>query len=128
MKEVAGRIESHPLGIDLESDTASLSSSMSRDDLRKVASSLGDLTAAGAETDAVPQAPMQLQASLGELALFISGRPCEVWWPPEVLHTKAFLHCAITSICKPSPSIVSCCRQSSLILGNARCCVKHCAL
>ena len=27
---------------------------------------------------------MQVTASLGELAIFVSGRTTEIWWPPEV--------------------------------------------
>lgn len=32
-----------------------------------------------------PQVSMHLTASLGELAIFVSGRTTEIWWPPEVL-------------------------------------------
>lgn len=57
---------------------------------------LGDWDAGGAD-EAAPQteapediqglpAPpiIQIYASLGELALFMSGRVCDDWWPPQV--------------------------------------------
>ena len=37
---------------------------------------------AGAGTQG--QTSLQLSASLGELAIFVSGRTTEIWWPPEV--------------------------------------------
>ncbi len=36
-----------------------------------------------ADSGAQPQVSMQLTASLGELAIFVSGRTTEIWWPPE---------------------------------------------
>ena len=84
MRELAGRVESYELGIELDDETASLSSSLSREDLHKVASNLSQVAGSSAEAGSQQQAPMELQASLGELALYVSGRPCEVWWPPEV--------------------------------------------
>ena len=79
MREVAGRLDSHPLGIDLDAETESLTSSMSREDLHRVASNLEQGGGPAAE-----QTPMQFSAHLGELALFVSGRPSKVWWPQEV--------------------------------------------
>lgn len=78
MRDVVGQGGAHPLSIDLDSaDTESLTSSVSRDDLQKSASSLSQSAAAQ------PEPTMEIRASLGELALFVSGRPSEVWWPPE---------------------------------------------
>ena len=49
-------------------------------------SSAGDADAgSGAESSPASQAkPMiEIRAGLGELALIISGRVCEEWWPPQ---------------------------------------------
>ena len=41
--------------------------------------------AAVEEMEGLPQpAIIEVSASLGELALFVSGRICEDWWPPVV--------------------------------------------
>jgi len=37
---------------------------------------------------------MHLTASLGELAIFVSGRTTEIWWPPEVCLLVCLLACA----------------------------------
>lgn len=79
MRELAGGRD-YSLGIDLDSETASLPSSVSREDLHKVASNLSQTTLDSQQ----PQSPMQVVVSLGEVALFVSGRPCKTWWPPEV--------------------------------------------
>lgn len=77
MKEVAGNLDSHPLAADWDAETESVTSAASRSDLVKAA--------AGADAAAASQAQaMQIQASLGELALFVAGRPSDVWWPPPV--------------------------------------------
>ena len=49
-----------------------------------------------ADTGTQPQVSMHLTASLGELAIFVSGRTTEIWWPPEAclliwLHACAHL-------------------------------------
>ena len=36
-----------------------------------------------------PGFSVRLAADLGEFALFVSGRPADVWWPDEV---SCFLH------------------------------------
>lgn len=42
-------------------------------------------TAAVEEMQGLPSPPLiEVSASLGELALFVSGRVCTDWWPPEV--------------------------------------------
>lgn len=41
--------------------------------------------AAVEEVQGLPAPPViEVSASLGELALFVSGRVCTDWWPPEV--------------------------------------------
>ena len=77
MRGLAGTSD-QPLSIDLDAETASVVSSISRDDLQKAASS-GQLQPAEQA-----QSPLEVAVSLGEVALFVSGRPCEQWWPPEV--------------------------------------------
>lgn len=49
----------------------------------------------GAGTKGAAQVSLHLSASLGELAIFVSGRTTEVWWPPEVaLHLGHVMsHC-----------------------------------
>ena len=37
-----------------------------------------------ADTMTQAQVNLHLTASLGELAIFVSGRTTEIWWPPEV--------------------------------------------
>ena len=97
MRELAGRVESYSLGIELDDETASLTSSLSREDLHKVASNLSQVAGSPAEAASHPaQAPLELQASLGELALYVSGRPCEVWWPPEV---RPWCHSTFVTSC-----------------------------
>ena len=44
-----------------------------------------------ADSSTQPQVSMHLTASLGELAIFVSGRTTEIWWPPEV-HLLIWLH------------------------------------
>ena len=40
---------------------------------------------ASEDIDGLPAPPIiQIFANLGELALFMSGRVCEDWWPPQV--------------------------------------------
>ena len=41
-----------------------------------------------ADTPAQAQVSLHLTASLGELAIFVSGRTTEIWWPPEVFHQE----------------------------------------
>lgn len=43
---------------------------------------------------------MQVTASLGELAIFVSGRTTEIWWPPEVQLITCQL-CCVTIIAAP---------------------------
>ena len=38
----------------------------------------------GVGATAAAQVSLHLTASLGELAIFVSGRTTDVWWPPEV--------------------------------------------
>ena len=69
MRELAGGPE-NSFGLELDPETVSLASSLSQEDLQKVAGQT--------------QSPMEVEVSLGEVALFVSGRPCKIWWPSEV--------------------------------------------
>ena len=74
MRSLAGTSDL-PLSIDLDAETGSVVSSVSRDDLQKAASS--------GQPAEQAQSPLEVAVSLGEVALYVSGRPCETWWPPE---------------------------------------------
>ena len=77
MRDLAGTGQDS-LSIDLDTDSGSLSASVSRDDLQRAAS-LGD----GAPGEQ-GQSPLEVAVTLGEVALYVSGRPCETWWPQDV--------------------------------------------
>lgn len=77
MRDLAGTGQ-QALNIDLDAESGSLSSSVSREDLQKAAS-LG-----GGAPQEQAQTPLEVAVSLGEVALFVSGRPRETWWPLEV--------------------------------------------
>ena len=77
MRNLAGTSD-QPLSIDLDAETGSVVSSVSRDDWQNAASS-------GQPPPAEQtQSPLEVAVSLGEVALYVSGRPCETWWPPGV--------------------------------------------
>ena len=80
MQAVAGQQGAADLSMDLDTDSASLSS-VSQQDLMEAAAR--SASPAPADAGGGATAPMQVQAQLGELALYVSGRPCSVWWPPE---------------------------------------------
>ena len=61
---------------------------------------------------------MQVTASLGELAIFVSGRTTEIWWPPEVQLITCQLYCV---------TIIARCSESQL-RANLFCWFQICAL
>ena len=81
MRDLAGH-GNESLSVDLDAETASLPSSVSREDLQTAASM------SQSEPGKQAQSPIEIEVSLGEVALYVSGRPCETWWPPEVMKPK----------------------------------------
>ena len=92
MRDLAGTSD-QPLSIDLDAESASIVSSVSREDLQKAASSGQP---ASAEQG---QSPLEVAVSLGEVALYVSGRPCETWWPPEVCILRELMGMLVAAAC-----------------------------
>lgn len=92
MRDLAGTSD-QPLSIDLDAESASIISSVSRDDLQKAASSGQPPSAEQG------QSPLEVAVSLGEVALYVSGRPCETWWPPEVCILRELMGMLVAASC-----------------------------
>ncbi|KAK9819963.1 hypothetical protein WJX72_004515 [[Myrmecia] bisecta] len=81
VQELAGRSDAGGAALDDWEDSTSVASSEPVEDASR--------SAGPAAPAARPEVSLNLTADLGELALFVSGRVSEVWWPPEVVSPES---------------------------------------